>query len=133
MAGWSSRARMKAWWRRTDFTPGWRNCSSRGRDGSRPPLHPVSQPSGRIRVLTGDDETLLQVEADGAGVVLIYLQIEPVRRQPLRFGEKGFSETGAPGFRRHHDLVEITRFRIDGDEAGHAAGAVGHHDIGVSH
>src|SRR4051794_18608493 len=122
MAAWWKRAGTKAWWRRTGSMRGWRNCSSRGRKTSRPPLHPEGQPSGGILVLAGDDKTLLDIEADGAGIVLIDLQIESAGREAPRFGKKRLGEAGAPGFGRHHDLVEITRSRIDRDEAGHGPG-----------
>ena len=36
----------------------------------------------------------------------------------------------SPTLRRHHDLVEITRARIDGDEADHVAVGLGDHDLG---
>src|SRR5258705_6012459 len=133
MAAWSSRGRMKAWWRRTGFTRGWPSCNSRGREASRPPLHPIGQSPGRILVLAGDGETLLLIEADGAGVVLVHLQIEPAWREPPRFGDKRLGDTRAPGFRSHHDLVEIKRFRVDRDKAGHGAGAFRDRDLRLRH
>ena len=73
-------------------------------------------------------KAVLLVEADGAGIVLIDMQIEATGRKPLRFIQQNCGDAGAPGFRRNHDLVEIQRFRIDRDEASHCAGLFGDDD-----
>ena len=47
---------------------GWRNCSSRAPDPSRPPAHAVNRPAGdRIFAGAGDDEALFAVEGGSRG------------------------------------------------------------------
>src|SRR6516164_2453298 len=99
-------------------TRGWRGCNSRpdvslpctGTDGgcfgawrrgprrSRPPAHLVD---GRTRApierFAGDDEALLFIEANGARIVLVDVQIEAGGRYPLGFGHRDRC--------RRHELV----------------------------
>ena len=70
------------------------------------------------------------VKADGARVVDIDVEIEAGRRDALGFGDQRRADAGAPMFRRHYDLVEVKRARIDGDEADHRAVGFRDHHFG---
>src|SRR6202035_6087895 len=78
----------------------------------------------------GDQKSEPAVKADGARVIDIDVEIEAGRRDALGFGDQNRADAGAPIFRRHHDLVEIKRARIDGDEADHVAISLSDHDFG---
>ena len=54
-----------------------------------------------------DDKAVLLVEADGAGVVGVDVQIEARGREPLGFGDERRGDAEPPCFRRDHDLIEI--------------------------
>ena len=73
---------------------------------------------------------MLLVEADGAGIVLVDQQIEPLRGQAFRLVEQRQRRARTPMLGRDHDLVEVFRFRIDGDEADQRAVDLGQHDMG---
>ena len=85
---------------------------------SRPPAHQAHRRAGDfVDRLAGIDKALLLVEADGAGIVGIDLQVEPGGRNAPASAISALRDVRAPGLRRHHDLVEIAGLRIDGDEA----------------
>ena len=77
------------------------------------------------------------VEGDGARVVGVDVEIEPARRHALGFGDQRHADARTPMLRRHHDLIEIERARIDGDEADHSgfsrASSLRNHDVGGGH
>ena len=52
----------------------------------------------------------------------------PCGDSALGFGDQRRRDAAAPGFRRHHDLVEIEGARIDGDEADQLSVGFGHRD-----
>ena len=62
------------------------------------------------------------VEADGAGIVGIDVELESGRRNTLCFRDQRAADARTPKLRRHHELVEIMRGRIDGDETDHRRG-----------
>src|SRR5262249_33766885 len=71
----------------------------------------------RIDVAAGPGEAVLLVETDRAGVVLIDMQVEPVRRLPARVRQERFGDAAALLIGGDHDLVEIPGVRIDHQEA----------------
>ena len=74
-------------------------------------------PRRSFDVGAGNDRSVLFVEADGAGIILVDQQLQPAWRNSFRLIEKRHGERRSPGFRRNDDLVEIAGRRIDGDEA----------------
>ncbi len=77
---------------------------------SRPPAHLVHRRAGApVDASPAIDEALLLVEADGARIVVIDVQVEAWRRHPLGLGHQRGGDARAPGFRRHHDLIEMSR------------------------
>src|SRR6185312_1744863 len=63
------------------------------------------------------------------GVVLVDEQIDPAPREALRLVEQSCGEARSPPFGRDDELVEIQGLRIDGNESGQRALALGHHDV----
>src|SRR5208282_4817864 len=82
----------------------------------RPPAHAVDRLAGdRIDAGAADDKSLLAVEADRARVVGVDVEVEAGRRDALGRRDQRRADARSPMLRRHHDLVEIERARIDGD------------------
>ena len=96
-----------------------------------PPAHAMHRLAGN-RILAGasDEKSEPAVKADGADIVDVDVEIEAGRRYALGFGDQRRADAGAPMLRRHHDLVEIKRARIDRDEADHRAAGFRDHDFG---
>jgi len=51
------------------------------------------------------------IETDGARIVGIDRKIKPTGRDATRFRDQRGGNIRSPGFRRHHDLVEVARLR----------------------
>src|SRR5580704_5748805 len=84
----------------------------------------------RIGTGAGDEKSEPAVKADGADIVDIDVEIEAGRRHALGFGDQRRADAGAPMLRRHYDLIEIKRARVDGDEADHRAVGFRNYDFG---
>src|SRR5262245_13677190 len=75
---------------------------------ARPPAHLVHRRSrAPVDGLSGNHETLFFVEANGAEVVGIDVQIESVRGYALGLRQERARDPRAPGLGRNHELVEI--------------------------
>src|SRR5260370_16198561 len=116
----------------TDHRRGIRRPSSVVRplsSGSRPPTHLVDWRAGApVHGLAANDKALLFVKANCAGIVLVDVKIETLRRYPLCFSEQGGGHARSPSFRRYDDLIEIETAWIDGDESDHLTVRFGHRD-----
>src|SRR6476646_5420515 len=110
-------------WRTAGCTAAiWRSDRQAWPPPLRPPGHLVHRLARhRVDGLAGVDKAMLLIEADGAGIVLVDLQFEAGRREAFGLIEQRECQPRAPLFGRDHDLVEIVRLGIDGDEAGEPA------------
>src|SRR5262249_45665211 len=83
-----------------------------------PPAHLVHRrPRAPVQRLAGDDEAHCLVEANGARIVLVDIEIKARGRYAFGFRNESGGHAHPPCLRRHHDLVELEGVRIDGDEA----------------
>src|SRR5437588_12976736 len=81
-----------------------------------PPAHLVHRRAGApVDRLTRNDEALFLIEANGAQVVRVDVQVESLRRYLFGARDERRSNRRSPGFRRHDDLIEIEAVRVDRD------------------
>src|SRR6266852_4380676 len=113
-------SRPRAWLRRARPQVGFIAIIWRSSRVSRPPTHLVDRRAGApVHGLAADDEALLLVKADCAGIVLVDVEVETLRRYAFCFCQQGGGDARSPSLRRHDDLIEIQTARIDGDESDH--------------
>ena len=82
----------------------------------------------RIDPGAADRKALFFVEADGACVVGVDVEVESAWRESLSFCDEARPDIRSPQLRGHYDLVEIERVGIDGDESGDPIFAFGDYD-----
>src|SRR2546421_7336854 len=83
-------------------------CPGTTTNSSGPPAHLVGRRlRARIDVGAGFPKSVLLVKAHRAHVVLIDVEIEPLRRQPTGLCQQGAGDAAALLVGRDHDLIEI--------------------------
>src|SRR6516164_3709688 len=89
----------------------------------------VDRPAAeRIKSVSGNHEAFLFVKSDRARIVGIDVKAKSARRQKFGFCDERAGNAFAPIFRRHHNLVEIARGGLDGDETDYFIFIFGHDD-----
>jgi hypothetical protein len=99
-----------------------------------PPAHTVNRFAGdRIDAGAADRKVLLFVEADGARVVGVDVEIKAGWRKPPGFPDETRPDLRSPQLRRHYNLVEIESTRINRDETDNFVFILRDYNVGVRH
>src|SRR5690242_16508167 len=126
----SRRARMPPSSRQAASMPAWRACSSRPAPRRWPWTARRSRASARLpaKIEKGQagpradaaarlHEALALIEPNGSRIVLVHLEVKPLRREPARLGEESPRRAAPHGRAGHAELVDVAVAPVDRDVA----------------